>query len=139
MSTCTRVHVLREANLAGLVCLCLSSLALAQTDGTPERDDEDSGSDTIDEIVVTAQKPGDRRQVEIPYEELVRERLLEELEIMRREQEESDWRSGPRVEDTSRMSFGYRPQDRYREGVDDSLTRLPVEYTRPATIFRFEF
>lgn len=139
MNRCTRVRLSRAASLAGLVCLCISSPALAQTDETPPNDDEDSSTDTMDEIVVTARKPGDRRRVEIPYEELMRERLLEEMELMQREQEEFDWRRGPRVEDPSRISFGYRPQDRYREGVDDSLTRLPMEKTRPATIFRFEF
>lgn len=139
MIRCTRVRRRREASLAGLVCLCLGSLALAQTDARSGSGDEDSSNDTMDEIVVTAQKPGDRRRVEIPYEDLVRERLLEEMEMMRREQEESDWRRRPRAEEPSRISFGYRPQDRYREGVDDSLTRLPIENTRPATIFRIEF
>ncbi len=94
---------------------------------------------TLDEIVVTAQKPGDRRRVETPYEDLMRQRLIEEMDTMRREQEEIAWRRGPTVSQPSRINFGYRPQERSRDSRDTSLTDLPLENTKPATIFRFEF
>jgi hypothetical protein len=37
------------------------------------------------------------------------------------------------------MSFGYRPQDSARDSRNTSLTDLPLENTKPATVFRFEF
>jgi hypothetical protein len=111
--------------------------ATAQTaDTDPEPGDE---APVIDEIVVTAQKPGDRRRLEMSYEDLMRQRLVEELDTMRREQEEIEWRRGPRIENPSRISFGYRPQERGREAPETPMTDLPVEYNKPATIFRFEF
>ncbi len=139
MYTGTRVRLPHLASLAGLACLCLSSLALAQSDAQDESEEESGPPRAMDEIVVTAEKPGDRSTLETPYEEQLRQRLLKELEAMEREQEELDWRRGPRIDNPSRMSFGYRPQDRTRDNTDDSLTRLPMENTRPATIFRFEF
>ena len=48
-------------------------------------------------------------------------------------------RRGPRIENPSRISFGYRPQERGREAPETPMTDLPVEYNKPATIFRFEF
>ena len=99
----------------------------------------ETGQGPLDEIVVTAQKPGDRRRLEMSYEDLMRQRLVEELDTMRREQEEIEWRRGPRIENPSRISFGYRPQERGREAPETPMTDLPVEYNKPATIFRFEF
>jgi hypothetical protein len=111
-------------------------LAWAQaSDAEPDTNDERA----VDEIVVRAQKPGDRQAVDTPYEELMRKRLLEEMETMRREQDEIAWRRGPTVSEPSRIKFGYRPEDRARDSRDTSLTDLPTEYTKPATIFRFEF
>ena len=128
------------AGLAGLVSLALfaSLAAWAQADDAEPASEEDDPR-PLDEIVVTAEKPGDRTDLETPYEELMRQRLLEEMDTMRREQDEFEWRRGPVVSQPSRISFGYRPQDRARDERDSSLTRLPMENTRPATVFRFEF
>lgn len=132
------VSAIRFAGLAGLLAgaVTVPALAWAQA-STAEPDEKDPR--TVDEIVVTAQKPGDRKAVDTPYEELMRQRLLEEMETMRREQDEIAWRRGPTVSQPSRINFGYRPQDRARDSRDTSLTDLPTEYTKPATIFRFEF
>ena len=120
---------------AGMLALMLGGAAVAQTDDA----ESDENASAIDEIVVTAQKPGDRQRIEVPYEELMRQRLVEELDTMRREQEEIEWRRGPRLEDPSRISFGYRPQERAREAPETPMTDLPLENNKPATIFRFEF
>ena len=129
----------RAAKLAWLG-LAAASIAVAQTD---DADDAEGAAEaeqrTVDEIVVTAQKPGDRKRVDTPYEELMRERMLEELDRMEREEEELAWRRAPTVRQPSRISFGYRPQDSARDGRNPSLTDLPLENTKPATIFRFEF
>lgn len=129
-------HVLL-ARGAGMLALVLGGVAAAQTESADATADDDTPA--IEEIVVTAQKPGDRQRLEVPYEELMRQRLVEELDTMRREQEEIEWRRGPRLEDPSRISFGYRPQERGREAPETPMTDLPVEYNKPATIFRFEF
>lgn len=131
---------LRQAGIAGLVGIAVlsSPVASAQESDTETGPDE-SDTRLVDEIVVTAAKPGDRKSVDTPYEELMRQRLLEEMDTMRREQEEIAWRRGPTVSNPSRLNFGYRPQDRARDNRDTSLTDLPIENTKPATIFRFEF
>jgi hypothetical protein len=138
MSRATRQPVaLRPIGAGVLLLLMAAGGATAQTaDTDPEPGDE---APVIDEIVVTAQKPGDRRRLEMSYEDLMRQRLVEELDTMRREQEEIEWRRGPRIENPSRISFGYRPQERAREAPETPMTDLPVEYNKPATIFRFEF
>jgi hypothetical protein len=119
------------------LCLAVPGIAAAQTD---EADDAASDeSQTVDEIVVTAEKPGDRKRVDTPYEQQMREQLLEELDRMQREEEEIAWRREPTVDQPSRMSFGYRPQDSARDSRNTSLTDLPLENTKPATVFRFEF
>ncbi len=134
------MFAVRLAGLAGLVSIALmtSLVAWAQEDETEPATEEDAAR-PVDEIVVTAEKPGDRTDLETPYEELMRQRLLEEMDTMRREQDEFEWRRGPVVSQPSRISFGYRPQDRARDERDPSLTQLPMENTRPATVFRFEF
>ncbi len=134
MTLCRAVSAIRLAGLAGLLA-ALPALAWAQ-DSDAEAEEEDPRP--VDEIVVTA-KPGDPKKVETPYEELMRQRLLEEMDTMRREQEELAWRTGPTVSEPSRIRFGYRPQDRSRDERASSLTDLPMENTKPATIFRFEF
>lgn len=132
------MSAIRLAGLAILLAGGAVAPALAQAQASDAEPDEEDGR-TLEEIVVTAQKPGDRKAVDTPYEELMRQRLLEEMETMRREQDEIAWRRGPTVSEPSRIKFGYRPQDRTRDSRDTSLTDLPTEYTKPATIFRFEF
>jgi len=134
-------------------CLCLSALAVAQQSSdesspddpsssetsTPEQGADDRGTDEMDEIVVTAQKPGDRRRAEAPYEQLMRERLIREMDAMRERQEEFEWRQGDGPAEPSRIRLGYRAQDDSRDRRDTALTDLPIENTKPATLFRFEF
>ena len=93
----------------------------------------------MDEIVVTAQKPGDRQGLDIPHGKLLRERLLRQLKAQRELEEEFAWRRGTRVEEPSRIRLGYRPQDATRDRHDTALTDLPMENHKPATLFRFEF
>jgi len=137
------------AGAALAACLCLSVAAFAQQSGgeqpsdepseetdAPARADEDR---RIDEIVVTAQKPGDRERAEAPYEQLMRERLVREMDAMRERQDEFEWRQGDGPAEPSRIRLGYRAQDDSRDRRDTALTDLPIENTKPATLFRFEF
>ena len=138
MSRARRQPVALRPVGAGMMLLLVAAGGVtAQTADTDAEPGEEAPA--IDEIVVTAQKPGDRRRLEMSYEDLMRQRLVEELDTMRREQEEIEWRRGPRIENPSRISFGYRPQERGREAPETPMTDLPVEYNKPATIFRFEF
>ena len=126
---------------AMLVCSVWCAVALGQASGSDD-EDVDGADETeadMEEIVVIGEKPGDRQRLEVPYEDLMRERLLRELEAQRELEEEFEWRRGPRVEDPSRIRLGYRPQDANRDQRDTSLTDLPMENQKPATLFRFEF
>ena len=124
-----------------VAAMVVSSLWCAASLGQVAENDDDSDDETDDmeEIVVIGTKPGDRDELDVPYEELMRERLLKELEAQRELEEEFEWRRGPRVEEPSRIRLGYRPQDANRDQRDTSLTDLPMENQKPATLFRFEF
>jgi len=123
-----------------LFCGLWCSVSLGQSaDGDAESDVETESESDMEEIVVIGEKPGDRQRLEVPYEDLMRERLLQELEAQRELEEEFEWRRGPSVEEPSRIRFGYRPQDEVRDQRDTSLTDLPMENQKPATLFRFEF
>lgn len=127
---------------AAVVLVCLAGLAFAQSEEPPatsEAADEEQKGPAMDEIVVVAEKPGDRRGVETPYEELMRQRILEEYDRAVREQEELAWRQQPSVSQPSRINFGYRPQDQQRDELGSSFNRLPMDRVKPATVFRFEF
>ncbi len=127
---------LRGPAAAGALFVCLASLSFAQTNEA-ESDTEDDGQ-PMDEIVVTADKPGDSR-METPYEEVLRQRVIDEYNRIAREQEELAWRQDPDISDPSRISFGYRPQDRSRDDTGNRFNTLPMDQVKPATVFRFEF
>ncbi|MEM8814481.1 MAG: hypothetical protein AAGE85_01495 [Pseudomonadota bacterium] len=121
------------------VLLCAFVLATAQEREEEPNDAAESNGDSMDEIVVTVQKPGDRTRAETPYEELMRERLIKEMDAMRELEEEYAWRKSATPAEPSRIRLGYRAQDDNRDRRDTDLTDLPMENTKPATLFRFEF
>lgn len=124
---------------AAFALVCLAGLALAQSEEPQEPPEGEQDGRAMDEIVVIYEKPGDRKGVETPYEELMRQRILEEYDRAVREQEELAWRQAPSVSEPSRISFGYRPQDQQRDDVGPAFNRLPMDKVKPATVFRFEF
>ena len=135
-----------KRHYAAVTVMLVSSLWCAVSLGQVADGDDESDTETeteidpdMEEIVVIGEKPGDRQRLETPYEDLMRERLLRELEAQRELDEEFEWRRGPRVEEPSRIRLGYRPQDANRDQRDTSLTDLPMENQKPATLFRFEF
>ncbi len=85
MNPCPTCLSLRPVRAAALLCLVAAGIAAAQTDNAEETAGDEPKP--VDEIVVTAEKPGDRKQLDTPYEELMRERMLEELDQMQREEE----------------------------------------------------
>ena len=105
-----------------------------------EADDESvDESEDVEEIIVVAPKPGDRRLVDKEYEDPTRARLLKEFHEMQADEEEYEWRKSAALESPSRIKWGYDPRDEYQMRNRMDLEDLPWEKTKPATVFRFEF
>jgi hypothetical protein len=114
------------------------TIALAQEDAEKPADEDE----VIEELVVFAnKKSGDPVDVDALYEEMMRERLMLEQDSLRVLEEESEWRSSgsTTMEDSSRIQWGYSPQDELRMRRDADLHDMPGETTRPATVFRIGF
>ena len=131
-----RVYVRRADQPAAT---CVSSIAIAQD----EAEEAATENDVMDEIVVTAgKKPGDPVDVEALYEEMMRERLMIDIAQLRDLEEENAWRNSARtatIEEPSRISWGYKPQDDLRMGRGSNLSDVTFITTKPASLFQFEF
>jgi hypothetical protein len=96
----------------------------------------------IDEIVVTAgKKSGDPVDVDALYEEMMRDRLMIDLDRLKVLEEQNEWRSSANtiVARPSRIQWGYKPQDDVRMGRESNLSDVPFITTKPASLFQFEF
>ncbi len=127
--------VVYHFGITAAIVAFFGTATFAQVADEVEADD----SEAIEEIIVTAPKPGDRRRADREYEDPVRARLLKDLYKMREEEEEFEWRTAAAAEKPSRISWGYDPQDEYRMRNELDLLELPSERTRPATLFRVGF
>jgi hypothetical protein len=97
----------------------------------------------MDEIVVIVGPQG-----ETPFEldknqmALMREAVYAEMRLRERDQEELAWRQAdPDLKNPeSRFKWGYSPQaeQRMRRG-NEFMNDLPIDNTKPATLFRAEF
>ena len=118
--------------------LIYSSIASSADEETGPN--EDATDDTIDEIVVYAYKHGAEIDMDARYEELFRSRAAEELDRLDVLNEEYEWRTSTAVaEDESRIKWGYDPEAEMSMRRDTSLTDLPTDDVRPATLFRVGF
>lgn len=125
-----------RAAIAALIVFHVGA-APAQQDVAPgDREDE-----AIDEIVVVVRKSGDPVDVEAHYEELLRSRLVNDLQQLRDLEEDYAWRtSGVTVVDSpSRISWGYDPDAELNMRRDTDLMDVQWVTARPATLFRVEF
>lgn len=93
----------------------------------------------MEEIIVIAPKPGDRRRVDEEFEDPVRARILKDFYRMQELEEEYEWRRAGAEDSRSRIKLGYDPRDDYRMRNEMALQDLSWEKTKPATIFKFEF
>jgi hypothetical protein len=93
----------------------------------------------IEEIIVTAPKPGARRRFDPVYIDPMKERLLKDLDEMQRIDEESAWRESGVDNTSSRIKWGYDPRDEYRIRSEMDVMNSPSDTTRPATVFSVEF
>ena len=97
----------------------------------------------MDEITVISGPQGQTLfELEKDQMALMREAVYAEMRLRKREQEELAWRQAdPDLKNPeSRFKWGYSPQaeQRMRRG-NEFLNDLPIDNTKPATIFRAEF
>ena len=131
----TQSFVVYQFRIAVAIVALFGAAVVAQ-----EADEEPAGdSEVIEEIIVVAPKPGDRRRVDQEYEDPVRAKLLKDFYEMQEDKEEFEWRQSAAAEDQSRITWGYDPKDEYRMRKEMDLLELPSENSKPATLFRFKF
>ncbi len=127
--------VVYQLRIAAAIVVLIGATVFAQ-----EADDEPaSDSEGIEEIIVVAPKPGDRRSVDQEYEDPVRAKLLKDFYEMQEDQEEFEWREAAAEDNSSRITWGYDPADEYRMRNELTLDDLPSERTKPATLFKVSF
>lgn len=123
------------AEAAVLAALLLSFAAVAQEASEEEEE--------IDEIVVIVDRSGDPvMDVDLRYEEILRERIMNEYFRLQRLEEDAAWRQADPDLDpskTSRIKWGYNPQAEARMRRETDLMDLPIDEVKPATLFRVEF
>ena len=101
---------------------------------------ESATGEVIEEIVVYADKPGNKIDMDARYEELFRTRAAAELDRLDVLNEEYEWRKSFAVtEETSRIKWGYDVEAEMSMRRDTSLTDLPTDTVKPATLFRVQF
>ncbi len=130
-----RKFVVYPCGIAAAIVALFGAAVFAQEADEEPADD----SETIEEIIVIAPKPGDRRRLDQEYEDPVRAQLLKDFYEMQADKEEYEWRKSAAAESTSRITWGYDPSDEYRMRNEMDLQELPSERTKPATLFRFKF
>ena len=131
----TRNFVVYQFRIAIAIVAFFGAAVSAQEADEEQADD----SEVIEEIIVVAPKPGDRRRVDQEYEDPVRAKLLKDFYEMQEDKEELEWRQSTAAEDQSRITWGYDPTDEYRMRKEMDLLELPSENSKPATLFRFKF
>ena len=138
-----RANFVRRGALIAVAVVFGSTIALAQDETKPSADtDQADENKVVEELVVYAnKKSGDPIDVDALYEEMMRERLMLEQDHMRVLEEEVEWRSSgsTTLNDSSRIQWGYSPQDEHRMRREAELPDTQLETTRPATLFRIGF
>ena len=125
----------RAALSFALAASVMLAAAFAQDDQEAAEEDADD-KESIEEIIVVAPKPGDRRRVDPDFEDPVKAKLLKDFYRMKEDQEEFEWRKSAAAENDSRITWGYDPSDEYEMRKQMDLQELPSERTRPATLFK---
>ena len=138
-----RANFVRRCSLIVVAAVFGSTIALAQEDSKLSADaDRADEKEVVEELVVYAnKKSGDPVDVDALYEEMMRERLMLEQDHMRVLEEEVEWRSSgsTTLNDSSRIQWGYSPQDEHRMRREAELPDIQLETTKPANLFRIGF
>jgi hypothetical protein len=115
----------------------------AATEAPTEIPEELTQSRVMEEIEVVVGPQGQSAfDLEMERQALMREALYAEMRMRERREEELAWRQAdPDLQDKeSRIKWGYSPQAEQRmrrEG--EFMYDLPIDQTKPATLFRVEF
>ena len=113
------------------------------TEAPTEIPEELTQSRVMEEIEVVVGPQGQSAfDLEMERQALMREALYAEMRLRQRREEELAWRQAdPDLQDKeSRIKWGYSPQAEQRmrrEG--EFMYDLPIDQTKPATLFRVEF
>jgi hypothetical protein len=137
----TQNSILLKALVWVIATTFLDRLALAEEEDQASAEDTEAAEE-IDEIIVYGGQRDDPVDVDALYEDLLRERILKDMERLRVLEDDYKWRSPKKsalVTTPPRITWGYDPRDESRMRQDTSLTDLPTDDTKPATIFRFDF
>jgi hypothetical protein len=101
---------------------------------------EETANEAIEEIVVYADKPGGKIDMDARYEELYLTRAAAELDRLEVLNEEYEWRmSFADAEDSSRIKWGYDVEAEMSMRIDTSITDRPTDTVKPATLFRVQY
>lgn len=135
----TRSFVVYKFGISAAIVALLGAAVFAQEPGEEPDEAPADESEQIEEIIIIAPKPGDRRRLDPEYEDPVRAKLLKDFHEMQEDKEEFEWRKSAAAENSSRITWGYDPTEDYRMRNEMDLQALPSERTKPATLFKFEF
>ena len=126
--------------IAAAIAVLFGAAAFAQeVDDEPADEAPAATSEEIEEIIVIAPKPGARKRVDQEYEDPVRAQLLKDFYKMQDDAEEFEWRDTGAAKTPSRITWGYDPRDEYRMRNEMDMQALPLDRTKPATLFRVDF
>ena len=133
-----RISLPARLIMGALSAALLVAPATAQID---ENITDRESADVLEELVVIGTRPGDKVRADPIYESILRQQMIEEVERMRRDEEEN-WRNSNLTYQSkrdSRMSWGYDPKaDRDMRNSVDTNT-LPGDTVKPASLFRAKF
>jgi hypothetical protein len=134
----SRNHLFSRVVVSAAI-LIYAGVAFAQDEDADQV--EDTTDEVIEEVVVYAYKPGDEIDMDARYAELFRTRAAAELDRLEVLDEEYKWRVAMTEADSSssRIKWGYNPEDDMSRRRDTTLTDLPTDVVKPATLFRVEF
>ena len=126
--------------IAAAIAVLFGAAAFAQEANDEPADEAPAAtSEEIEEIIVIAPKPGARKRVDQEYEDPVRAQLLKDFYKMQDDAEEFEWRDTGAAKTPSRITWGYDPRDEYRMRNEMDMQALPLDRTKPATLFRVDF
>ncbi len=126
--------------IAAAIAVLFGAAVFAQEANDESADEAPADtSEQIEEILVIAPKPGARKRLDQVYEDPVRAQLLKDFYKMQDDAEEFEWRDTGAAKTPSRITWGYDPRDEYRMRNEMDMQALPLDRTKPATLFRVDF
>jgi hypothetical protein len=129
------MSMLLRSLLAALLVASVAAPSFAQTDNVAAETPVE-----IEELVVTARRPGDDQDLDLQYDERLRKQMMGDQQRLRDIEDEEAWRRSVSPEPTtSRITWGYSPNRELQLRREGSLHNLPSDPTRPANLFRAKF